>query len=275
MKELPFLLALVGISLLGSQQPAAAQICPDSKTVSGPQVQARVGSWKRQSVVDERSAIYNPPPGCFVMDCQARVMSSFGLTSSSVSLVAADSTFVSEEQIDESYAWAADLAANLAAQQGAQGLTAELEAALVQERRRHLQYVTLTQASHQTCRLFARATGRGTLVDKGSSIVMSADIELCCGGMELQSESHLQNHLESFIWEYIAEHGLSGSVAGGGCGQVMMKCDECTVEAGCPVGEACERPSSRCSACTLDFECQVANESLGSIDSRDGDDDVP
>ncbi len=264
----PLAFAAAIILAVSSHQGAAAQnVCEsgETKKVSSQMGKVYQGPYKRQFKCVRDDAVYNPPP-CWIIEDYDLDIGSFGNSSYSANFVAANSSFLSEQE------WKAEFEAayKLAAEAKTPKLKAELEAALDEKLKDYRSNRTKIDSSHQALQVKMSACGRGTFVQFGSLMEVIARIDLKCAGCDMAYRAHLRESLRETLdevkrqhkpdlpWHPVSGHGLTPTLgplrkwtpwldrddAGG-------KGDYETLGAFLEEGKACANP--------IDIECQTTN----------------
>lgn len=192
----------LGAQLTVSTKASAQTVCRADQiqeVIHGP-IKARMGPYKRQIKKDVKESLYNARLGCFVTSCNPHVRSEFGITSYSVDVVGENSSFLSTQQVEESFEYAFDALASLDIDDKEK---AKLIAEWQEKQELYLEHVYQIESSHASCRLKAVATGRGTFVQFGSSIVVDARIGLCCPGPQYRDVIQLRQQIQRKVQEDI------------------------------------------------------------------------
>ncbi len=196
---------VVALALLASshKEAVAQNACQqgETKQVSTQMGQAKEGAYTRQKFCKHKNSVYNPPP-CWVIEDFDLDIAKYGNSSYSTNLVAAGSKFLSQQEWESEFKAAFELAASV----DNSTLKSKLEATIEQMRKDYESHRTSIQSSHQSLQVNMEACGRGTFVQFGSLIEVTANIQLRCTGCKMVYRDTLRKALRVTIDEVKRNH---------------------------------------------------------------------
>lgn len=154
------------------------------------------GMSKSKSIT--KSAIYNAPPNCVIVDFTHNQPHRNGSVNATVSFVQAASTFVSTQQFNSSF----DSAKNLATTLKIKGKDLlDLNAKLSNKQSQYQKMQNTINASHATIEHVAQIFGNGRFNGR-ASYTGNTTVKLLCIDPVLQSPAALNGELTRFVTQY-------------------------------------------------------------------------